>query len=542
MTMLNETLVSENINSDTSNLTSKTELINKSNSKASFKRQLLLLFISSVIILTVATTIITSYKTSEIIEKSTVSTALQITKNFAKQAMLALLTDNTDNAQEALNSTLGFSSVESVTIARTDNTILLASSEQADIKQYIKIAQQKITESAFLLKELTNVWVFAAPVILKQDTTDEEMFDPNDDSLQTQNLGLVLITYNKYELQQIQRSIFINNLFIGAVISALLTFLLRFVILRMTKPLSVLSKSMKSARDFANYTKAEVSGAAEIQQIASTYNQMMTTLAEQNSALEKSHDTLESEVEIRTQELVVARDSALSASRHKSEFLANISHELRTPLQAIIGYTDLVREDLELECMDSQVEDLNKSIRSAHTLLALINNILDLAKIEAGRMDLNLKAVNIKNLVNETIETVLPMASANNNKLTASFGKLSSTLMVDRQKLMQIFLNLLSNACKFTKNGKISFDIYNDRYYLYFSVTDTGVGIAQNKLQYIFEQFTQVDGSQTRKFEGTGLGMAITQNFCELMNSDLSVESELNVGSVFSVKMPIIED
>ena len=233
---------------------------------------------------------------------------------------------------------------------------------------------------------------------------------------------------------------------------------------------------MATARDSGQYSKATIRGALEIRQMAEIYNQLMTTLEQQNTALEKSRDTLESEVEIRTQELVVARDSALTASRHKSEFLANISHELRTPLQAIIGYNDLVREDLELECMDAQIEDLDKSIRSANNLLALINNILDLSKIEAGKMDLHLKAVNIKNLVHEAIETILPMANTNDNELKVNIGALSSILYVDRQKLIQIFLNLLSNACKFTKNGVITFDIHNDKNYLYFSVSDTGVG------------------------------------------------------------------
>jgi len=155
---------------------------------------------------------------------------------------------------------------------------------------------------------------------------------------------------------------------------------------------------------------------------------------------------------------------------------------------------------------------------------------------------LHLKAVNIKNLIHETLDTVRPMANANNNELIANIGSLTSILMVDRQKLMQVFLNLLSNACKFTKNGKISFEIFNDKSFLYFSVTDTGVGIAKDKLDFIFEQFTQVDGSQTRRFEGTGLGMAITQNFCQLMGATISVESELGRGSVFTVKQPLPAD
>ncbi|MEY8253232.1 MAG: ATP-binding protein, partial [Colwellia sp.] len=139
----------------------------------------------------------------------------------------------------------------------------------------------------------------------------------------------------------------------------------------------------------------------------------------------------------------------------------------------------------------------------------------------------------------EAIDTVRPMAQAKSNELTLNIGNLPPILNVDRQKLMQIFLNLLSNACKFTKNGIINFDINSDKSFLYFSVSDTGIGIPDNKLNYIFKQFTQVDASQTRQFEGTGLGMAITQNFCQLMAGDLRVESQLNQGSTFSVKLPL---
>ena len=239
------------------------------------------------------------------------------------------------------------------------------------------------------------------------------------------------------------------------------------------------------------------------------------------------------------EQLRKAKEVAEQSAKLKEQFLANISHELRTPLQAIIGYNDLVREDLELECMDAQAEDLNKSIRSANNLLGLINNILDLSKIEAGKMDLYIKATNIKNLVNEAIDTIKPIANANNNQLSVTFGNLATILKVDRQKLLQIFLNLLSNACKFTSNGIVNFNIYNDTDFLYFSISDTGVGIAKDKLKYIFEQFTQVDGSHTRKFEGTGLGMAITQSFCQLMGGTITVESEPGKGTVFTVKQPL---
>jgi len=504
---------------------------------ASFKRQLLSILVISTMLLTIITSILTAWQTSQTLKETTINNSLQITSNFAEQTVLALLTGSKENGQEAIDRALGFTSVVGVAVYKTNGEVLIQSTKMSLQKPSFKA--ELLPNKTQLFFETENIWTYSAAVTYIEDSYDKDMINLDDEVIKEQKLGYVLVQYNKEALHQIQRSIFINNITTGALVAFVLALLIHLVINHLTKPLLALSQTMATARDSGLYPKALVNGSLEIRQMAQTYNQMMATLEQQNTALEKSHNTLESEVEIRTQELVVARDGALTASRHKSEFLANISHELRTPLQAIIGYNDLVREDLELECMDAQVEDLNKSIRSANNLLALINNILDLSKIEAGRMDLYVKAVNIKNLINEAKETVLPMASTNDNELKVNIGELSSILYIDRQKLLQIFLNLLSNACKFTHNGVITFDIHNDKNFLYYSVSDTGVGIEKNKLDYIFEQFTQVDGSQTRKFEGTGLGMAITQNFCLLMGGTINVESELGIGSVFKVKQPL---
>ena len=504
---------------------------------ASFKRQLLIILVISTMFLTITTSILTAWQTSQTLKKTTIDNSLQITSNFAEQTVLALLTGSKENGQEAIDRALGFTSVVGIAVYKTNGEVLIKSAKMT--VQQPSFKAELLPHKTQLLSETENIWTYSAAVTYAEDSYDDEMINLDDEIIEQQTLGYVLVQYNKEALYQIQRSIFINNITTGALVAFILALLIHLVINHLTKPLLALSQTMAAARDSGLYPKAMVNGALEIRQMAQTYNQMMVTLEQQNTALEKSRNTLESEVEIRTQELVVARDSALTASRHKSEFLANISHELRTPLQAIIGYNDLVREDLELECMDAQAEDLNKSIRSANNLLALINNILDLSKIEAGRMDLYLKAVNIKNLINEAIDTVRPMANTNDNELKVNIGSLSSILYVDRQKLMQVFLNLLSNACKFTKNGTITFEIFSDEHFLHFSVADTGVGIAKDKLSFIFEQFTQVDGSQTRKFEGTGLGMAITQNFCQLMGGTITVESELGIGSVFKVKQPL---
>ncbi|TQV84566.1 sensor histidine kinase [Aliikangiella coralliicola] len=506
-------------------------------SSATLKRQLLSFFIGSVVILSLTTSIITAWQTSRNVRLETIENGLQIVRNFSDQAILALLTGSEENAQEAVNRTLGFESINGVAVFKPNGELLISSTKSPNSQFYLDVT--KLTGEPQLIDEYEDHWVFSAPVIFVDEQFDPETLDPDEETVEEQLIGHVLVDYDKHSLREIQQSIFVNNIVIGGVITVVLAFLMSWGVNRLTLPLSALSQTMETARDSGNYTKADVNGASEIRQMAAVYNQMMTHLEKQKSQLEMHRATLESEVEIRTQELRVARDTALTANRHKSEFLANISHELRTPLQAIIGYTDLVKEDLELECMDAQAEDLAKAIRSANTLLGLINNILDLAKIEAGRMDLYLKPVDMEFLINDTLETVQPMAAANNNQLLIDKGNLNSTLVVDRQKLMQIFLNLLSNACKFTKNGKVTFEIRNDKNFLYVSVTDTGVGIPKDKLNYIFEEFTQVDGSQTRKFEGTGLGMAITKNFCDMMRAKIEVESQEGEGTRFSIKLPL---
>lgn len=507
------------------------------NSNTSFKQQLLLLFFASVAGLTMVTSAITAWQTSIELRESTLKAGLQISENLADRAVLALLTASEENARDAVENALGFESVDSISVFKEDGTILIHNSKVQQNVPQLNLTPE--LTSLQLYQESESSWTFFAPVTYLEEVDDAVIIEPEPMENEALTVGYVLVEYNKKALHTIQRNIIVNNLLIAFVFVLLLSLLILWIVNRLTTPLLRLSQTMAQARDSGHYTNASVFGPIEVRQMASVYNEMMTKLGEQNLALEKNRDNLETEVSFRTQELVVARDAALTASRLKSEFLANISHELRTPLQAIIGYTDLVREDLELECMDAQAEDLSKSIRSAHALLELINNILDLAKIESGKMDLNLKSVDVKHLVDEAIETIQPMADANENKLQIRNRVTQATINLDRQKVMQIMLNLLSNACKFTAKGLITFSIYNDDSNLYLCIADSGVGIPKDKLQFIFDKFTQIDGSQTRKFEGTGLGMAITQKFCQLMQGEMTIDSELNVGTTVKVIIPI---
>jgi len=238
--------------------------------------------------------------------------------------------------------------------------------------------------------------------------------------------------------------------------------------------------------------------------------------------------------------LARARDEALSASRAKSDFLANMSHELRTPLNAIIGYADLLQE----EAMDKGEpgDDLVRIRRAGEHLLSLINDILDLSKIEAGKMELHCENFTPTDIIDEVLLSVQPLANKNNNQLEVSVSAALGEMHADRIKLRQVLINLLSNACKFTENGVVSLTASRsdtaDGNLLQFAIKDNGIGISPEQQTILFEQFHQVDSSTTRKYEGSGLGLALSRQFCRMMGGDIAVDSEIGKGSVFTVTLP----
>jgi signal transduction histidine kinase/HAMP domain-containing protein len=232
-----------------------------------------------------------------------------------------------------------------------------------------------------------------------------------------------------------------------------------------------------------------------------------------------------------------ARAAAEQASATKSAFLANMSHELRTPLNAIIGFTRIVRRKSLGLLPEKQIENLDKVLGSADHLLELINNILDISKIEAGRMEITLTSFDLKPLVDDCISTVTPLARPG----VRLFAELPATLVPlvsDSAKVTQILLNLLGNAVKFTHSGEIALSVSQDANGTCLSVRDTGIGIPGEALGKIFDEFQQVDSSTTRKYGGTGLGLAISRHMARLLGGELSVESTVGRGSTFTLCLP----
>ncbi|MEE8312094.1 MAG: response regulator [Candidatus Binatia bacterium] len=261
-----------------------------------------------------------------------------------------------------------------------------------------------------------------------------------------------------------------------------------------------------------------------------------------NARLQAHRDNLETLVTSRTEELERARVDAESANRAKSTFLANMSHELRTPLNAIIGYSEMLAEDLEDEGQGEHVPDLNKINASGKHLLALINDVLDLSKIEAGRMDLYLEHFDVAQLLEEALGTTAPLVEKKSNRMVTDIAADLGAMRADATKVRQAIFNLISNAAKFSENGTITLTATRvargDSEWVVFSVADTGIGIAPDKIELVFEEFAQAEDHTSRDYGGTGLGLPISRRFCRMMGGDVTVESVVGEGSTFTIALP----
>jgi signal transduction histidine kinase len=229
------------------------------------------------------------------------------------------------------------------------------------------------------------------------------------------------------------------------------------------------------------------------------------------------------------------------ASQNKSQFVSSMSHELRTPLNAIIGLTEMMVSNAPRFGVEKALEPLKRVNAAGTHLLGLINQVLDLSKIEAGKLELNPESVNLAPLIDEVIGTAGQLAQQNGNRLVVDAHQNLGTLTADPMRLRQILLNLLSNACKFTKQGEVKLTaqrITNGANWVELAVCDTGIGMTAEQQAKLFAEFTQADSLTARKFGGTGLGLAISRKLARMMGGDVTVTSEPGKGSVFTVRLP----
>jgi len=260
--------------------------------------------------------------------------------------------------------------------------------------------------------------------------------------------------------------------------------------------------------------------------------ELLKTFAAQ-SVLAIQNARLFREIEEKSRQLALA-------SEHKSQFVSSVSHELRTPLNAIIGLTEMMVTNAARFGTEKALEPLQRVNRAGTHLLGLINQVLDLSKIEAGKLELNPQTVELAPLINEVVGTARQLAEQNNNRLTAEAPGDLGSLSVDPMRLRQILFNLLSNACKFTKDGEVKLRAsrVDGRDWIEMSVSDTGIGMTAEQQAKLFEEFAQADKTTAQRFGGTGLGLAITRKLARMMGGDVIVTSEMGKGSVFTVRLP----
>ncbi|HTS30328.1 MAG TPA: response regulator [Bryobacteraceae bacterium] len=277
----------------------------------------------------------------------------------------------------------------------------------------------------------------------------------------------------------------------------------------------------------------------ELGELASAFNDMAGRVRAAQTELTGAN----AELEQRHQELQVLMEAAEAANQAKSQFLANMSHELRTPMNAIIGYSEMLTEEAQDLGQESFIPDLQKINSAGKHLLALINDILDLSKIEAGKMDLYLEDFSVRDMVRDVATTMQPLIDKNSNQMVIDIGPDVATMRADLTKVRQGLFNLLSNASKFTKSGNIELKVRSEegtsRPWVAFEVRDSGIGMTPEQTGKVFEAFTQADASTTRKYGGTGLGLTITRKFCELMGGNISVASEIGHGTTFTIRLPV---
>jgi signal transduction histidine kinase len=262
------------------------------------------------------------------------------------------------------------------------------------------------------------------------------------------------------------------------------------------------------------------------------------------ASLEKKR--LRDQVILEQENLRKAKEAAEVASRYKSEFLTNTSHELRTPLNAIIGITEMLLEVARDLKRDDEIEPLERVIRAARQLLALINDILDLSKIEAGKMELRLEPFAIAPLIEDVFRTIQPLARNNGNELVVNCPADVGSMSADQTRVRQALLNLVSNANRFTERGKVTLSVSRTAVagaeWIAMAVADSGIGMTPEQMGRLFQAFVQADESTTRKYSGTGLGLAISRRFCQMMGGDITVASNIGRGSTFTIRLPVKAD
>ncbi len=399
---------------------------------------------------------------------------------------------------------------------------------------------------------------YLAPVLFEEGAIDAEMIglineaDSLSQSGKTRVIGLVRLglTRDRIEAEALAMvKVWCTMAGVFLVLSGVAIYLVSG---RITGPIHRLTRHAENLAQGQLNQHIEVNSRDEVGQLAATFNHMAQSLEEnianKEQLLEEIREfnrTLEDRIQERTEALRQRTAQLEQASKHKSEFLANMSHELRTPLNAIIGYSEMLEEEAVEEGNDEFASDLRKIHSSGKHLLMLIDDVLDLSKIEAGRMQLVPEPFDIGAMIADVAATTQPLAEKHGNTFVVECPDDVGTMNADITRVRQCLFNLLSNACKFTQDGTVTLRVVPDEVdgepWIDYVVTDTGIGMTPAQLGLVFEAFRQAESTTTRQYGGTGLGLTISREFCHMMGGDIFAQSKVGTGSTFTVRLPAVQ-
>ena len=477
--------------------------------------------------------------------------ARSFARMLATTATNAILSSDISSLHEYVDKTGKEHNVSYAIILDSEGTVLASTEKKFD--GYIlsdDVSKRANSSSGELLQVAGNVFDISAPIFLEG-----------------KKIGIARVGMSTETM--LQKIAVVRNDGVNMTLFAILVGSLVAVIIamRVTNGLWRLGKAADEMTGGSLDTRVQVDSYREVNELAYAFNHMADAIQEREEELQQSmeeldlaHEELQSaneelqhhyeELELSQEELLTsneelsqANDRVMEADRLKSEFLANMSHELRTPLNSVIALSGILLARMDGDLTEEQEKQVKIIKKSGKNLLELINDILDLSKIESGKMEISLEEFYIEDVVNDDRAMVTPLASE--KEINISFIKNEEIPLIrsDRNKIKQILLNLLSNAVKFTPTGgSITIDATGRDGRVELRVTDTGIGIAKENLDKIFDEFRQVDGSSTREYGGTGLGLAITRRLVKLLGGEIRVESEIGKGSTFTIDIPVTLD
>ena len=476
---------------------------------------------------------------------------ISIVRQLAPASEFGMFSGNEDQLTRLAASVLQESDVQSVRISDSVGLVHVQLGRLNTTLPGFEFTDS-VRQPVSMISKDGSVLIFGAPIVQSTLAVDDyQERSPAAGSKKPVNpiLGTVIVEMSLESTFNSQREIILRGAFytlLGLVFTGLLAMRIGRAV---TDPILEIAQGVQKLEKGKLDTYINTGATGEIKLLESGINSMAATLqgAQENLqdqihlATGELRNTLQ-ELEQKNAELEIEREKAYEANQSKSQFLANMSHELRTPLNAIIGYSEMLEEELSEVNDTKYVDDILKINSAGKHLLSLINDILDLSKIEAGKMNVFLESTEIASICEYTVATIRPLAERNNNHLVLDCPSDIGEMYSDVTKIRQVLFNLLSNACKFTQHGEVTLSARRESGpggdWIKFSVADTGIGMSENQMKNLFEAFSQADATISRDYGGTGLGLAICKRFTELMGGHLSANSKPGEGSIFLLQLP----